>query len=114
MAYEMNNGDLSLFVNDRKESDRHPDYKGKALIEGTLYDVAVWRRTDRNGNEYFSGKISVRQMDGAPSQEGRYIAGARQLAAQRNTPADRREIYRNPPRQDTPLYDDPHDDLPFD
>ena len=64
MAYEMNNGDLSLWANDRKESDRHPDYKGKALINGTIYDVALWSRTDRNGNQYFSGKIEVRNLDG--------------------------------------------------
>ena len=88
MAYEMNNGDLSLWANDRKESDRHPDYKGKALIDGTLYDVALWSRTDRNGNQYYTGKIEVRQLqqNGGSAERG-VIQGARNLQRQQAAPA---------------------------
>lgn len=103
MAYEMNNGDLSLWVNDRKESDRHPDYKGKALINGTIYDVALWSRTDRNGNQYFSGKIEVRNLEGN-SQAPRNTQPRQAAPAQ--TQGQRR-----------PLFDEAgnpaDDDLPF-
>ena len=108
MAYEMNNGDLPLWANDRKESDRHPDYKGKALINGTIYDVALWSRTDRNGNQYFSGKIEVRNLEG--SAERGVIQGARNLQRQQAAPAQAQGQRR-------PLFDEAgnpaDDDLPF-
>ena len=34
MAFEQKPNTGSLFKNDRKESDTHPDYKGSALIDG--------------------------------------------------------------------------------
>lgn len=103
MAYEMNNGDLSLWANDRKESDRHPDYKGKALINGTIYDVALWSRTDRNGNQYFSGKIEVRNLEGN-SQAPRNLQ--RQQAAPAPAQGQRRPLFDeagNPGDPDLPF-----------
>jgi len=34
----------AIWGNDRKETDRHPDFKGHANIEGTEYWVAAWKR----------------------------------------------------------------------
>jgi len=42
MAYEQKNFSGSLFKNDRKEKDTHPDYKGSALIDGREYWMSAW------------------------------------------------------------------------
>ena len=37
-----------LFKNDRKTSDRHPDYKGTANVNGAEKEVALWIKTPKN------------------------------------------------------------------
>ncbi len=49
MAYELREGQGSLFKNDRREKDTHPHAKGTALIDGVLYDVAAWTKEGKNG-----------------------------------------------------------------
>jgi len=44
----------SLFKNDYKEKDLHPDYKGKALINGTELEIGAWIKKDKNGKTFFS------------------------------------------------------------
>ena len=38
-----------LFKNDRKETEKHPDYTGKIDIDGTEYYLSAWIKTGRNG-----------------------------------------------------------------
>lgn len=58
MAYEKKPGDLSVFKNDRKEKDTHPDYRIVGLdLNGRKIKGALWLKTDRNGNKFMSGKI---------------------------------------------------------
>ena len=38
-----------LFVNDRKQSDRHPDMKGKLNIDGTEFWLSGWWKDGKNG-----------------------------------------------------------------
>ncbi len=52
MAYEIKDNSGSLFVNDRKESESHPDSKGKAMIGGKLYWVSAWRNESKDGKKY--------------------------------------------------------------
>lgn len=49
MAYEMKDGQGSLFKNDRRESENHPNLKGKIMIDGKLYWLSAWRKTGMNG-----------------------------------------------------------------
>lgn len=68
MPYEQKPNTGSLFRNDRKESDSHPDYKGSALIDG-LGDcwLDAWINTAKDGSKYMSLKIKpreARQMQG--------------------------------------------------
>lgn len=44
----------SIFKNDRKEKETHPDGKGSALIDGVEYWISSWTKNDRNGNPYRS------------------------------------------------------------
>jgi len=57
MAYEHSEGFGSVFENRDKKQDNHPDFKGDAKFEGKTVEVALWERTDRNGNTYYSLKI---------------------------------------------------------
>lgn len=60
MAYEPKAGDVSVFKNDRKEKDTHPDYRITGLdLDGNKIKGALWLKTDRNGNKYMSGKIEA-------------------------------------------------------
>jgi uncharacterized protein (DUF736 family) len=58
MPFELKDGQGNLFRNDRKEEDRHPDYKGQAMIDGTLYDIAAWLKEGKKG-KFFSLSIKV-------------------------------------------------------
>lgn len=50
MAYEPKPGSFSLFKNDKKEKDSHPDYKGDGLTpDGTPVWVSAWLKEGKNG-----------------------------------------------------------------
>ena len=57
MAYEMKDLTGSLFKNDRKETDSHPDYKGSALINGVEHWLDAWINTAKDGSKYMSLKM---------------------------------------------------------
>lgn len=57
MTYDDTNRGV-LFHN-TKESDKHPDMKGKINIEGKEYELAAWRNQSKNGKPYMSLKISL-------------------------------------------------------
>jgi uncharacterized protein (DUF736 family) len=65
MAYEQKDNSGSLFKNDRKESDTHPDYKGSALLNGVDHWLDAWINTDRNGNKYMALKFKPKDAGGA-------------------------------------------------
>lgn len=54
MAFEMKENSGSLFKNDKKEKDTHPNAKGTALIGGVEYWVSAWTKKDKNGNNWQS------------------------------------------------------------
>jgi hypothetical protein len=50
MAYTPKPGSFSLFKNDRKEKETHPDYKGDGLaLDGTPVWVSAWIKEGANG-----------------------------------------------------------------
>lgn len=50
MAYEPKPGSLSLFKNDRKEKETHPDYKGDGMdLEGNAVWVSAWIKEGAKG-----------------------------------------------------------------
>jgi hypothetical protein len=56
MAYELKEGSGSLFKNDRKEKDTHPDYAGSIMINGKEHYLNAWLKDGKNG-KFFSGSI---------------------------------------------------------
>jgi uncharacterized protein (DUF736 family) len=57
MAWESKHGDVSLFANDRKTKDTHPDWRGKIHIEGVDYEIALWQKTSKTGTKFLSGRM---------------------------------------------------------
>lgn len=47
--YDNNNTGV-LFINDRKEQDKHPDRKGSAEIDGKQYWVSAWNKETSKGD----------------------------------------------------------------
>ena len=49
MPYEPKEGSFSLFKNDRKTTDKHPDYTGSILIDGKEYWISGWKKEGKRG-----------------------------------------------------------------
>lgn len=48
MQSQRNNSGV-LFKNDRKENDKHPDYKGEININGQLFWLSAWLKAGNKG-----------------------------------------------------------------
>lgn len=98
MAYD-NNNTGSLFRNERKQSDRHPDYTGNAIIDGKTKRISAWVRTSRDGTKKF---LSLAFEDVQPVQQSAPQPAPRPQPTPKTAPAP-----APAPAQD---FDD---DLPF-
>ena len=66
MPFEHKPGQGSLFKNDRKEQDTHPDYNGTLVLpDGTECWLNAWLKDGGRG-KFFS--LSVRPKDAAPKK----------------------------------------------
>jgi len=68
----------SLWGNDKKESDRHPDFKGSINIEGKEYWLSGWKRKPDANPKAPALSLSVQSKD-AVQQQG--VQQAQQAAA---------------------------------
>ncbi len=67
MAYEMKPSSGSLFKNDRKEKETHPDYKGKVMLpNGEVRWLSGWKKQTASGDGWLSLSIGdlVQQAGG--------------------------------------------------
>jgi len=72
MAYEMKNLSGSLFKNQKKEKDTHPNAQGSCLIDGIEYWMSAWVKEDKNGNKWQSlaFKPKEEKQEQAPKKSG--------------------------------------------
>jgi hypothetical protein len=61
MSYEQKDFTATIFANDRKTLDTHPDSTGSALIDGVEYWVSCWMREAKSGKKYLA--LSFRRKD---------------------------------------------------
>ena len=68
--FETRDGSGSLFKNDRKEKDSHPDYKGRIKVDGTEYWLSAWKKTAAtSGATYLSLAIQpMEYQESAPTK----------------------------------------------
>lgn len=66
MAYEQRDNSGSIFVNDRKEKDTHPDRTGTAMIDGVMYYVSGWLKQGNKG-QFLS--LAFKRKEEQPQQQ---------------------------------------------
>lgn len=79
---ETNRG--SIWKNERKETDKHPDFTGSMNVDGADYWVSAWKRKEGASDKSPALSFSVKKKDGkAPPQR----------AAVGSTPAGKANVY---------------------
>ena len=61
----------SIFKNDKKEEEKHPDMTGSLNVNGTDYWISAWKKTSKAGTSFLS--LSVRPKQEAPRQSSQPI-----------------------------------------
>ncbi len=87
MAYELNEGQGTLFRNTKKEEgSKQPDYRGEVKLDGTLMEVAGWIKEGKNG-KWVSLSIKPKENRNAeparPAKQGASVADDIQFAKAR-------------------------------
>lgn len=66
MSYENKPWTGTLFKNDYKQNEKHPDYKGKfyVALDGQVveFELAAWVRESKNGKKYMSVKAGEKRQ----------------------------------------------------
>ena len=63
MAYEDRAGSMSLFKNERKEKNSHPDYTGSGMdLDGRPVWISAWLKETRDGKKFFSISLKLRDQ----------------------------------------------------
>lgn len=68
MAFQKKEGSGALFKNTERNTDKHPEYRGDILINGTEYWLAGWIKDGKNG-KFFSLKATPK-TEGAKRKPG--------------------------------------------
>lgn len=61
----------SLFKNDRKKTEKHPDYTGTGNFGGYDFQISAWLKKDKNDKTYMSIKFSEPYVKGGAKPESR-------------------------------------------
>ena len=56
----------ALFKNERKETEKHPDYRGEVTVAGEEYYISAWVTKSKKGTTYMS--LKLKEKDGARQQ----------------------------------------------
>ena len=52
--YELRPNSGALFYEDSKQTDKHPDARGRIRIGDRVFSIAAWVRTSQSGRDYLS------------------------------------------------------------
>lgn len=81
MAYEQKDNSGSLFKNDKKTTDTHPNARGSAKIGGIEYWVSAWTKKDKNGIPWQSLAFTVKEERTKEPEPERKSVGKKGAAA---------------------------------
>lgn len=78
MAYEQRDLSGSLFKNDRREKDTHPNLTGSIMIDGKEYWLSGWTKERNSGEKWISLAAKPKEARNGPSPEYRDAVAASQ------------------------------------
>ena len=64
MAEYSNENRGSIWKNEKKETDNHPDFTGSLNVDGTDYWVSAWKRKEGASDKAPALSFSVKKKDG--------------------------------------------------
>ena len=68
--YKTKNNTGALFNNsENKTSEKHPDYTGKAMVNGDLISIGAWINESKSGKKYLGLKFSELKPKTVESKE---------------------------------------------
>ena len=73
MAYEIRENSGSMFKNDKKTADNHPNMTGKALIGGVEYWLSAWTKEGAKGKWQ---SLSFKPVDEAKTKAAPAVVGS--------------------------------------
>lgn len=72
MAYEPKSGSFSLFRNNKKTSDKQPDFRGDGLdLNGVEILVSAWEKKTKNGDTFYSVMMSKKSDFPKQQEQGK-------------------------------------------
>lgn len=72
-GYEHKDNSGSLFRNDRKEKETHPDYKGSCLLNGVKMEIAAWIKESSTGTKFMSLRFEEPRERGAAPKKSEEV-----------------------------------------
>lgn len=72
--HKLNRG--SMFDNDHKTTEKHPDFSGSINVEGTVYWISGWTGMTNDGQKR-KLTLSVKRQDERPEEQSRPTQGGR-------------------------------------
>ena len=57
----------AIFRNTKKETEKHPDYTGKCLVNGKEMFISAWINESKTGTKYMALKFQEPKTDGVPA-----------------------------------------------
>lgn len=86
--YDNNNRGV-LFTNDRKQTDSHPDMKGRLNVNGVDHWFSAWWKEPRNGGDQFLSLSLGKPVEGG--QQAQRAPSARSGRPSRGGPPPRQQ-----------------------
>ena len=62
-----NEGQGKLWNNDKKESDKQPDFTGSLVLDGVKYSLAAWNNVSKAGDTYIG--LRIKEWEDRDEQE---------------------------------------------
>ena len=61
MDHKTKDNSGALFINDRKDKETQPDFKGNIIVKGVKYYISAWDNVSKTGDAYLS--LALTEVD---------------------------------------------------